>query len=84
MSTIWEDTYGCAKGYRLALDISFMNVLSYSYSIIMDRSINAAFHGKNIFDGLNATGKRFLKQQMELFAKLASNNISKMRVLPNA
>ena len=26
MSTVWEDTYGCAKQYRCALDIYLMRV----------------------------------------------------------
>ena len=43
MST-WEDTGGCTKQYRCDLDIYLMNVLSSSYDIIMDRSINAPGH----------------------------------------
>ena len=46
MSTVWEDTDGCAKQYRCALDIYLMTVLSYSYGIIMDCSINAPGHVK--------------------------------------
>ena len=37
-------------------DIYLINVLSSSYGIIIHRAINAPGHGKNIFDGLNATG----------------------------
>ena len=29
MSTVWEDTNGCAKQYRCALDIYLINLLSY-------------------------------------------------------
>ena len=29
MSTVWEDTNGCAKQYRCDLDIYLMNLLSY-------------------------------------------------------
>ena len=32
----------------------------------MDGSINAPGHGENVFDGLNATGKRYLKGKLNL------------------
>ena len=61
MSTVWEDTDGCSKQYRWALDIYLMTVLSSLYGIIMDRAINVPGHGKNVVDGINVTGKRYLK-----------------------
>ena len=57
MSTVWEDTTGCAKQYRCALDIYLMTVLSSSYGIIMDCAINASVHVKNSVDEINATEK---------------------------
>ena len=65
MSTLWKDTDGCAKQHMRALDIYLMTLLSYSYGIIMYRTINAPGQGKNISDGINATYKRDLKEQME-------------------
>ena len=50
----------------------------------MDRAINSSDHGNNIVDGLNATYKRYLKEQMELIGKLASNDTSKIGMLPSA
>ena len=44
MSTVWEDTNGCAKQYRCDLDIYLMTVLSYSYGIIIDITINSPVH----------------------------------------
>ena len=64
ISTVWEDTNGCAKEYMCALDIYLMSVLSYSYGIIIYRSINAKGHLNNVFDWLNATNKCFLKGGM--------------------
>ena len=61
MSTLWEDTNGCAKQYMCDLGIYLMNVLSSSYVIIMDISINSTCNGNNVFDGLNATGKCYMK-----------------------
>ena len=50
----------------------------------MDCAINAPGHGNNFVDGLNVTGKRYLKEQMELIGKLASNDTSKIGILPSA
>ena len=57
MSTLLEDTNGCAKQYRCDLAIYLMTVLSYSYGIITDRAINAQGHGNNVVNGLNAKGQ---------------------------
>ena len=77
ISTVSEDTDGCVKQYRCDLAMYLMNVLSSSYGIIMDREINAPGHGKNVFDGLNATNKNCLKGKMEPIGKLASNDTIK-------
>ena len=61
MSTVWEDTYGCAKQYMCALAIYLMIVLSSSYGIIIDSAINAPVYGNNVVDGLNETYKRCVK-----------------------
>ena len=61
-----------------------MTVLSYSYGIKMDRAINAPGHGKDFFDGFNATDKRYLRGEIELIGKLASNDTSNIRMLPIA
>ena len=37
----------------------------------------------NVVDGLYATTKRYLKEQMELIGKLSSNHTSKIGMLPN-
>ena len=66
ISTVWEDTNGCAKQYRCALAIYVMNVLSYSYGIIIYHAINAPGHEKNVVDGLNAMDKQYLKGKWNL------------------
>ena len=40
----------------------------------MDCAINSPGHVNNVVDGLNATGKCYLKAQMERIGKLESNN----------
>ena len=61
-----------------------MTVLSSSYGIIMDSAMNAPGRGKNAVDGLNATDKRYLKGEMELIGKLASNYTTNIGMLPSA
>ena len=84
MSTVCEDTDGCANQYRCALDIYLMTVLSSSYGIIMDCEINEPVHGKSVVDGLNETDKCYFKDQMEPIVRLASNDTSKIGILPSA
>ena len=84
MSTVWEDTNGCAKGSMCALDIYLLGVLSSVYGIIMDCAINAPVHGRNVVDGVNYTDKKHFKEQMELCNKLLSKDTSKIGMLPSA
>ena len=44
ISTVWEDTDGCAMKYRCDLNIYLMNVLSSSYGVVMDHAINETGH----------------------------------------
>ena len=60
MPTVLEDTGGCAKQYRCALDIYLFNVLPTLYGIIMDHAINAPGHRNNIFNSLNTNDKCFI------------------------
>ena len=82
MSTVWEDNNGCVKQYRCDLDIYLITVLSYSYGIIMNRTINSLVHVNNVVNGINATDKRYLKK-MELVGKLSSNDTSKIGMIPS-
>ena len=61
VSTVREDTDGCVKKYRFSLDVYLITKLSYSYDIITDGAINSPGHGKNVFDGLDATDKFYLR-----------------------
>ena len=83
MSTLCEDTDGCTKQYMCALAIYLMTVLSSSYGIIMDRTVNEPGHGKNVAYELNATEKCYPKGKMELMGKLASNDTTNIGMLPS-
>ena len=41
-----------------------MSVMSQSYSIIIDWDISAPGNGKEVVDGLNTSGKRYIYQLM--------------------
>ena len=64
LSTIWENTDGCAKQYRCASALYLMSVMSQTYSIIIDRGISAPGHGKELVYGLNAVDKCYIYQLM--------------------
>ena len=55
LSTVWKETEGCAKHFRCALVIYFMNMLSYLYDIIIYCAIDAPSNGNNFVNGHNAT-----------------------------
>ena len=46
LSTIWENTDGCAEQYICASALYLISVMSHCYSIIIDRGISAPGHGK--------------------------------------
>ena len=64
LSTIWENSDGCAEQYRCASALYLMSVVSQCYSIIIDRGISAPGHGKEVGDGFNAVDKRYIYQLM--------------------
>ena len=51
-----------------------MSVMSQCYSVIIDQGISAPGHGKEVVDGLNAIGKRYIYQLMYNVQLLESVN----------
>ena len=64
LSTIWENTDGCAEQYRCASALYLISVMSQTYSIIIDRGISVSGHGKEVVDVLNSIDKRYIYQLM--------------------
>ena len=54
--------------------IYLFTVLSSSYGIINDSSINSPDHGKNVIHVLNTCDKRYLKGEIGFIGKLGSND----------
>ena len=64
LSTIWENTNGCAEQYRCASVLYLMSVMPQTYSIIIDRGISAHGHGIEVSDELNVFDKCYIYQLM--------------------
>ena len=62
LSTIWENTDGCAKQYICAFSLYLMSVMSQCYFIIIDRGISTPYHGKEVVDVINDVDKRYIYQ----------------------
>ena len=62
LSTIWENTDGCAEKYRCASALYLMSVLYHFYSIIIDCGNSDPGHGKEVVDGLNSIEKCYICQ----------------------
>ena len=60
LSTILENTDGCAEQYRCASALYFMSVMSQCYSVIIDRGISVPGHGKEVVDGINTIYKPYI------------------------
>ena len=54
LSTIWENTDGCAEQYICASALYLMSLISQTYSLIIDRRLIAPGNGKEVVDELNA------------------------------
>ena len=67
LSTIWENTDGCAEQYICATSLYLMSVLSQLRSIIFDWGISAPGYGKEVADGINALDNRFIYKLMSNF-----------------
>ena len=59
MSTIWENSDGNVDKYRSATTIYLLLILEQSYNIIIYHGVQAPLHGREVVDGLNATGEKF-------------------------
>ena len=73
MSTIWENTDGCAGQYRFASSLYLMSVISQCYSIIIDQGISAPGHDKEVVYVLNAVDKHYIYQFMSTVQLPGSN-----------
>ena len=64
LSTIWENTDGCAEQYICGSALYLMSVISQCYSVMIDRVIIAPGKGKEVVDGINAVYKSYIYQSM--------------------
>ena len=62
LSTIWDNTDGCAEQYICASALRLISVMSQCYSIIIDWGISVPGHAKEFVDGLNYVDNRCIYQ----------------------
>ena len=73
LSTIWENTDGCAEQYICASALYLMSVMSQCYLVIIDRGIIAPRNGKDFLSGINVVDKRYIYQLMSNVTLSESN-----------
>ena len=64
LSTLWEETDGCAESYWCATALFLLSSVAFTQDIIIDWMVGAPGHGKGVVDGLNAVDKTFLRDYM--------------------
>ena len=56
---IWENTDGCAEHYKCSTSLQLMSMLSHEFYVIIDHSISAPGHVRELVDGLTQLEKGF-------------------------
>ena len=65
ISTIWENTDGCAEQYRCETALYLLSIFTHVYNIIIDCGVVTSGYGREVVDGLNYTNKRFLSMLLK-------------------
>ena len=63
-TTVWDQTGGCAKHYRFEYAIYLLSCPALEFLIIIDRSVGAPGHGKDVVYVLNVREKMMLKLEI--------------------
>ena len=56
-----DRTDGCQDQYRKTQVLNLLSYLAFKFRIVVDRSIKAPGHGKDMCDGLNAVDKHYIQ-----------------------
>ena len=64
LSTIWENSDGCAKQYKCSTALLLMSVFPQRLTIILYWGISAPVHGKEVVDGLNTIDNLYMYQSI--------------------
>ena len=60
VGTIWEENDGCEKQYICATYFFLLTIIDVGFNVIIDRSVGAPIHGKDVVSGLNAFEKKYI------------------------
>ena len=69
LTIVWDQTDSCENQYRYASTIYLISCIDLEFSSIIDVSVVAPGHGKDLVDGLNARDKNMLNLSMENILK---------------
>ena len=78
--TMWDQTYGCKNQHRCSIAYYLMSLLSKSYQIFLDRSVDTPGHGKYVVDDFNAVQKRYLATCLIMRSTTEKDNIDSNRM----
>ena len=63
---MWDQTDGCRKQYKCSIEYYLMSLLSKSYQIVLDKSVDTLGHVKDVVYGFNAVQKRYLATSLKM------------------
>ena len=65
LTTMLDDTDGCAKQYHCASYVYLLSCLALEFSTIIDKEVGAPGYGKYVVDSINDGDKWMLNLAME-------------------
>ena len=78
--TMWDQTDGCAKQYRCSIAYYMVSLISKSYQIVLDRSVDTPRHGEDVVGGFNASKKQYLSTCFRMHITPEVDNIYSKRM----
>ena len=73
LSTIWENTDGCAEQFICASALYILSFLSQCYSIIIYQGMSSSVPVKDVVVGINSIYKRYIYSLMSNVQLMVSN-----------
>ena len=64
MSTIWEETDGCAKQYIFETFLYILSITSVGINVMINCDVGTHVNGKDVVDVLNTVEKQYLNKSM--------------------
>ena len=59
----WKENNGCSKQYRRETYLYFLSIIYVGFNVIINRTVGARVHGKDVVYSLNVADKQYLKNK---------------------